>query len=187
MTKTVLVASHNPVKINACRIGFRQMFPGESFEYNSISVPSGVKDQPTSDQETLTGAINRSAQAMTLHTDANFWVGIEGGVETYQGALYAFAWIVIRDLDHVGKSRTGTFMLPEQVRQLVDTGKELGEADDIVFKRQNTKQDNGAVGLLTENIIVRSSLYAHAVVLALIPFKNQELYHTPSRQEDALQ
>ena len=51
-----------------------------------------------------------------------------------------------------------------------------GDADDVVFERSNSKQANGAVGLLTGDVITRASLYAHAVVLALIPFRNMELY-----------
>ena len=59
---------------------------------------------------------------------------------------------------------------------MIRQGKELGEADDIVFNRANSKQDNGAVGLLTDNVIDRAQLYEQAVILALIPFKNEALY-----------
>ena len=59
---------------------------------------------------------------------------------------------------------------------MVQKGYELGEADDIVFKKDNSKQQNGAVGLLTQNIITRKSLYKPAVIMALIPFLNTELY-----------
>jgi len=59
---------------------------------------------------------------------------------------------------------------------LIRQGKELGEADDIVFGRSNSKQENGAVGLLTDNAIDRAQLYEHAMILALIPFKNEALY-----------
>ena len=45
-----------------------------------------------------------------------------------------------------------------------------------MFNRSNSKQDVGAVGILTGNVIERVSLYEHAVILALVPFKNQALY-----------
>jgi non-canonical (house-cleaning) NTP pyrophosphatase len=45
-----------------------------------------------------------------------------------------------------------------------------------VFNRSNSKQDVGAVGLLTNNVIERVHLYEHATILALIPFQNQALY-----------
>jgi non-canonical (house-cleaning) NTP pyrophosphatase len=52
----------------------------------------------------------------------------------------------------------------------------LGEADDIVFGRSNSKQKEGAIGLLTGNVVDRAGLYEHAVILALVPFKNVALY-----------
>jgi non-canonical (house-cleaning) NTP pyrophosphatase len=53
---------------------------------------------------------------------------------------------------------------------------ELGDADDEIFGASNSKQQNGAVGLLTENAVTRTTLYEQAVIMALIPFKNPELY-----------
>jgi non-canonical (house-cleaning) NTP pyrophosphatase len=53
---------------------------------------------------------------------------------------------------------------------------ELGHADDLVFNKSNSKQENGAVGILTENVIDRAEFYKQAVILALIPFKNPTLY-----------
>jgi non-canonical (house-cleaning) NTP pyrophosphatase len=53
---------------------------------------------------------------------------------------------------------------------------ELGEADDCIFGRSNSKQINGAVGILTADAVDREELYAHAVLLALIPFLNPTLY-----------
>jgi non-canonical (house-cleaning) NTP pyrophosphatase len=51
-----------------------------------------------------------------------------------------------------------------------------GKADDIVFSRSNSKQQNGAVGLLTKDVITRAAYYEPAVVLALVSFANPELY-----------
>jgi non-canonical (house-cleaning) NTP pyrophosphatase len=53
---------------------------------------------------------------------------------------------------------------------------ELGEADDVYFGLSNSKQANGAVGLLTGNVLTRASFYEQAVIFALIPFKNPDLY-----------
>jgi non-canonical (house-cleaning) NTP pyrophosphatase len=86
--------------------------------------------------------------------------------------------VAILSGDQLGKGCTGRFALPPRVAELVHQGKELGVADDIVFGRTNSKQENGAVGLLTENIIDRAAYYEQAVILALIPFKNPLLYRT---------
>jgi len=173
--KTIVVASKNPVKIQAALDGFRKMFPDETFRAEGVSVPSDVSDQPMSDTETLQGALNRARNARVQTPQADYWVGIEGGCDEQQGALEAFAWVVVLSRERTGRSRTGTFVLPAEVARLVRQGVELGEADDRVFRRSNSKQGNGAVGILTRDVIDRTGYYEHAVILALVPFKNPDL------------
>jgi inosine/xanthosine triphosphatase len=173
--KTIIVASTNPVKIHAALAGFRALFPSEEFTAQGISVPSGVSNQPMSDEETLTGASNRAKAAREHVPDADFWAGIEGGCEEKFGELWAYAWVVVMGDGWVGKSRTAAFTLPHEIAELVQQGVELGEADDRVFGRSNSKQANGAVGILTNDVIDRAGYYEHAVVLALVPFKNPRL------------
>ncbi len=173
----VIIASKNPVKIKATRDGFRKMFPGQNIVVEAVAVASAVSHQPLSDGETFQGALARCQKAKVAYPKADFWVGIEGGVEEKQGEMEVFAWILIAAKSGlIGKGRTGTFFLPPAVQRLIKQGKELGEADDIVFGRKNSKQQNGAVGLLTGDIITRTSYYTPAVVLALIPIKNRSLY-----------
>ncbi len=173
----VAVASKNPVKIEAVRLGFAQMFPAlDRFEVFGRGVESGVSAQPMGNDETLAGALNRVERLMHGLPDADYWVGIEGGVEDDALGLAAFAWVVIRSGEKTGYGKTATFFLPPRVADLVRQGKELGEADDLVFGRMNSKQEDGAVGLLTQNVIDRTRLYQPAVVLALIPFCNSQLY-----------
>jgi inosine/xanthosine triphosphatase len=173
--KTIVVASQNPVKLQAALGGFQKMFPGEAFRVEGATAPSGVSDQPMSDDETLQGALNRAHNARTLSPQADFWVGIEGGCDDVGGELQAFAWIVVLADSRVGKSRTGTFTLPAEVARLVRQGVELGEADDRVFNRSNSKRGNGAIGILTQDVIDRTAYYEHAIILALVPFKNPDL------------
>jgi non-canonical (house-cleaning) NTP pyrophosphatase len=90
--------------------------------------------------------------------------------------MVAFAWVVILGERGQGSARTALFQLPREVQALVESGMELGDADDLVFGRQNSKQKSGAVGLLTHNRVTRRTLYEQAVVLALIPFINSDLY-----------
>lgn len=175
--KTIIVASQNPVKVRAVLQGFRRMFPGAEFRVDTVSVPSSVSDQPKTSQETLEGARTRAANAAEKVPESDYWVGIEGGVEKDGNDMAAFAWVVVQGKGgRIGKGRTGTFYLPRPIVDLIAQGKELGEADDIVFKRENSKQENGAVGILTGNAIDRTRLYEEAVILALLPFKNYDLY-----------
>lgn len=174
--KKVVVASGNPVKIQATLNAFSRMFAPDRFEVDGAKVTSGVGAQPMSDAETLRGAEQRALAAEELVPEVDFWVGIEGGIEQSDGELLAFAWVVVRSAGSSARGRSGTFVLPPPVSELVLAGKELGEADDIVFGRSNSKQKEGALGLLTGKVIDRRELYEHAILLALVPFKSRELY-----------
>ncbi|MDE1970420.1 MAG: inosine/xanthosine triphosphatase [Patescibacteria group bacterium] len=173
----IIITSKNPVKIHAACDAFKKMFPGESHTVQEVSVRSDVSAQPMSDEETFRGAVNRVQNAVKFHPGADFWVGMEGGVDTHQEHLSSFAWIVVRSKEGKwGKGKTGTFILPTQVASLVRAGTELGDADDIVFGNTNSKQQNGAIGLLTDNLIDRTHFYSSATICALIPFKKPHLY-----------
>ena len=175
--KKLVVASTNPVKIAAARAGFVSMFPGEPVEVRGVSVVSGVRDQPKNDAEVFQGAWNRTHRACDADCEGDFWIGIEGGIEEKRDDMEAFAWTVVKSRHGAyGRGRTGAFVLPPGVANLIRQGKELGEADDIVFGRTNSKQENGAIGILTDNAIDRARFYADAVALAFIPFKNEHLY-----------
>jgi inosine/xanthosine triphosphatase len=176
----IIIASTNPVKMTATQRGFRRMFPAETFHFESVSVPSGVREQPLSSAETLQGAMQRTQTARERIPEAAYWVGIEGGVETDLYGVGAFAWIVIRASERIGQSRTGTFYLPPAVADLLRRGKELGEASDIVFGTADSKRAGGAIGLLSDHALDRTQLYEQAVILALVPFKHAGLYTVDS-------
>lgn len=175
----ICVASANPVKINATKCGFETYF--SDVDVQGMTVDSGVSDQPMSDAETLKGARNRAIKAQELFQEADYWVGIEGGVERGSENLSAFAWVVVLSRNGNGESRTTTFYLPPKVSELIDSGYELGEANDMIFKKHNSKQKSGAVGLLTQDKLTRTELYKQAVQLALIPIINREMYHSTAR------
>lgn len=174
--KKVVVSSLNPVKAKAVKNGFERLFPGDCFEIVKISVESDVSDQPMTDEEARIGASNRAVKAREGIPQGDFWVGVEGGCDYLGNDMVAFAWIVVLGKDRQGLARTALFRLPKQVQDLVASGMELGLADDQVFGEENSKQNSGAVGLLTGDVVTRTTLYEQAVILALIPFKNPDLY-----------
>ncbi len=174
--KRIVVTSQNPVKVEAVLRGFQRIFPLEEFSVEAISVSSGVSDQPLSDEATRQGANTRAHNGRKAQPEGDFWVGIEGGCDYIDDEMVSYAWVVVMGKEMCGSARTGVFRLPREVQALVESGLELGDADDCVFGSKNSKQEDGAVGLLTGNVITRTDLYEHAVILALIPFKNQVLY-----------
>jgi len=173
----LVVGSRNPVKLRAAETGFGRLFPACTCQVRGIAVASGVADQPRSDQQTRRGAEQRAVAARERLAQANFWLGIEGGIAADGAQLCAFAWIAVLDAHgQRGMSRSATFTLPPAIASLVRQGYELGEADDRVFATAGSKRRGGAVGLLSGGAIDRCELYAHAICLAFIPWRNRSLY-----------
>ncbi len=173
----IAVGSRNPVKIAAALHGFQTMFPQQSFTATGYDVSSGVTDQPMSCEETLQGATNRANALTKLAAAADYFVGIEGGIEIIDETYFANAWVVILDRDgNVARGRSGSFALPPRVQELVQSGVELGHANDQVFQKHNSKQQGGAVGSLTGGVITRQLLYEHAMALSLVAFRQPELF-----------
>jgi len=179
MTETVIVGSQNPSKLLAVQMGFQAVFPDHEFVFLTTEVRSDVSSQPMDDQETLTGARNRANHARKACPEANYWVGVEGGLSALDGGeqrLAAYSWIYILGKSQTGFARSASYILPNKIANLIHAGMEQGEADDLVFAQENSKQSSGGVGLLTNDLITRAELYAMAVKLALIPFIKEDLY-----------
>jgi len=172
----IVVASGNPVKAAAARAAFTALQPDIEIDLVCAPVESGVSDQPKSDEETRRGARNRADNASLAEPDADYWVGLEGGIEIVDDRLLAFAWIAIRSRDgKISDARSATLPLPDAIKRLIDQGLELGDANDKVFATHNSKQAGGAYGLLTDGLYTRESIYTQTAVLALLPLIN-ELY-----------
>lgn len=172
----VIVASKNPVKINAAQQAFVQMFPNEEVLVEGVSAPSGVPDQPMTHAEGMTGARNRAQHIFDECPDADYWVGLEGANEEVGEYMQSRASAVIKSKTYQSEEQSASFRVPKEVAELIRDGMELGHAHDKVFNKVNSKQAHGMVGELTDNIIDRTEYYRHPLVLALIPFKNSELY-----------
>lgn len=174
--KKIIVASKNPVKINAAKQAFESIFPEQNFEVEGISVLSNVPDQPMTDEETLNGAINRAHNAKSTIPKADFWVGIEGGVQDRGSVMDTFGWMVVLNEQDQSEARSSSFPLPPYIAEQVRKGRELGHVNDEFFKKHNSKRGSGAVGTLTDDRVTRTDLYLQPLKLALIPFLKADLW-----------
>lgn len=172
----IAVGSTNPVKIEATRQAFKKVWPKKKWEVTDLEIPSGVSHQPKSDLESIKGATNRAKGALQ-QGKADFGVGLEGGISKINGVWFDTAWIVI--IAKNGKKGIGSTInmpTPPSFIKKVEKGMEIGHIDDEVFKRQNSKHQEGHFGLMTKNALTRESAYIEGVVSALVPFINPKLF-----------
>lgn len=175
----IIVGSQNPAKLEAVSNAFASFFPEVSFGVQPVTVPSDVSPQPLSDAETLLGASNRARAARELEGEADFCLGIEGGLQPVPGepeSYISYCWVVVLGRRQAGRARSASYELPKAICDLIRQGMELGDADDLIFGVSGSKLESGGVGLLTDGRVTRSQFYAEAVKLALIPFVKPELF-----------
>ena len=92
----VAIGSDNPAKSNAVKQAFNKMMRGGTWEFRGVKVSSGVSDQPRGHEETILGARNR-ANAARERLDADFGVGLEGGLEELNYRVFDIGWICVVD------------------------------------------------------------------------------------------
>lgn len=172
----IAVGSKNPVKIDAVRLAFNVIWPEKSFMLEGVEVTSGVSPQPMSDIESINGAKNRAYQARDA-LGADFGVGLEGGLQEIGGYYFDCGWIIVVDRSgHEGLGSTVRILTPPCMLTLIQNGMELGEANDKIFGRENSKQAEGHFGLMTNNAITRTTGYRDGVISALSQFIHRDLF-----------
>lgn len=170
----VAVGSGNPTKIRAVERVMKTFWPDA--EVVGVSVPSGVSDQPSSEDEAVEGALNR-ARASIEAMGVDMGVGIEGYTsDTKHGMFLSPIVVVVDSQGRKGVGHGGRFLLPEGVAAEVRKGRELGPVMDEFIGEHNVKQRQGAVGVFTKGRISRTELSENAVILALVRFLNPEHY-----------
>ena len=92
----IIISTENRAKVEAVESVFKQVWP--DLKIISEKFPSDVADQPLSEEEGIQGAINRAKNSKQKYPDADYFVGMEGYVDTNEfGMFLAGAVAVIKN------------------------------------------------------------------------------------------
>ena len=172
----IAVGSTNPVKIQATKDAFKTLWSKKKWVTEGISVHSGVSDQPMSDKESIKGATSRAKKALKA-LNADFGVGFEGGLQKIGECWFDCGWaVVVNKNGKKGIASTVRIETPVKLVKLIHQGKELGEANDLYFKKENSKQEQGHFGLMTNGAITRTQGYRDGLIMALTRFLHPDLW-----------
>lgn len=170
----VAVGSLNPVKVEAVRRAFTQHWPHAAV--SGVAVPTGVTEMPMSDAECVEGARNRALAAMR-HANADFGVGLEGGVNEEPYGLMLLGWVVIVNQAGIeGLACTAKIPLPHAIAQAIRDGAELGPLMDELLQAHEVRKAGGASGALTAGLVPRQAKFELAVAYALSRFVAPQFY-----------
>jgi inosine/xanthosine triphosphatase len=157
----IIIGSNNPAKIAAVKNAFHY----QQTEFLSLDIPSGVREQPFSDDETIRGAINRAVGALEKG-NGDIGIGLEGGVQESSQGLLLCNWGALASKEKQPIIAGGArFLLPLEIADRLRAGEELGPVMDDYAKKANVRKNEGAVGIFTNGLINRSEMFSHIMNL----------------------
>jgi inosine/xanthosine triphosphatase len=165
----IIIGSQNPAKISAVKNSF-----SDEDEYVSLDVPSGVSEQPFSDEETIKGAINRAEAALKLG-NGDIGIGLEGGVQETSFGLLICNWGAL--VSNEGKpiiAGGARLPLPEEIATRLRAGEELGPVMEEYAKNKDVRKQEGAVGIFTNGMVNRSKMFTHVMDLLVGQYKRSK-------------
>jgi inosine/xanthosine triphosphatase len=195
-----LDAVHDALKLCAAQLNLHAQF-----EVRGFDVDSGVGHTPLSSAESMRGARQRTEALIQMasangdnvqHDGLQYFVGLEGGLEVMEcneslestgedidsggnGGRRVFleSWACVSDgaRGHFGHSG-GIELPPALVHEVLDEGVELAAAIDKFAGMAGIRDNQGAWGVLSNNLITRREAFRVALVAAFAPFYNVDLF-----------
>jgi inosine/xanthosine triphosphatase len=165
----VVVGSENPVKLVATQQAFNKFY--DEVEIVSATVASGVNPFPMTQHEAMKGAINRAEAAWIAFPDTTFAVGIESGVYELMDRNFVQAFAVVKQKTVMGFGASIAFEVSPSLIAFLDPSRDESKSTiDTVVGRKNLFQNEGLVGVFTENRLTRTQILRDAVIAAFPRF-----------------
>ena len=165
----IAIGSVNPAKVKAVEEACKEQ--DIDVIVTPMSVPSGVSNQPFSDEETIQGAVNRATNCL-LEENIEIGIGLEGGVVETPFGLFVCNWgaLLVKGESPIiaGGAR---IRLPEDVAERLRKGEELGPVMEDVSKVRNVSKKEGAIGIFTNNVITRDEMFTHVMKILIGQFQ----------------
>ncbi len=160
-TMKIVIGTKNPAKIKAVQ----SVFVDDQPEYMTINVASGVSGQPFSDEETMTGALNRALAALE-QGEGDIGIGLEGGVHQHEHGLFLCNWGALAVKGEQPLLAGGARIpLPTEIAERLKAGEELGPVMDDYAKKENVRKQEGAIGIFSNGEVDRAEMFTHVMKL----------------------
>ncbi|UCC18895.1 MAG: inosine/xanthosine triphosphatase [Promethearchaeota archaeon] len=189
---TICVGSLNPTKVNAVNQAFSRYF--KQYKVYNIKAESKVVRQPIGLNMIIEGAINRARYSLKFLINAKrikssiYGVGIEAGLAEVPKSRTGFMdfqfCAIINENNQISLGSGIGFEYPQFVinQILNDKDTEIGDIIGNLAKNENLKNELGAISFLSKNVITRTEILTHAVICALLPFINKEVYNSNAKK-----
>jgi inosine/xanthosine triphosphatase len=185
----ISIGTKNKAKIQALQEVLRSMPYFKEFQMASFSVPSGIREQPLSLEETILGAKNRAYQAfLQSGSQADYSFGIESGlieaIGTRTGFMNICACTIYNGVEYYTGLSSG-FEVPSVVlKHVLEDKLDLTQAclASGISCNERIGEEEGLIGILTNRKVNRLEYTKESIHSALIQimYENQFAVSPPS-------
>jgi len=173
----ICVGTTNKCKIEGIRKAFLKFYG--TVTLRSFNVDSGVPPQPLGLEQIFVGARNRALNSLSKCGECVFGVGVEAGIFNVFNTYFDVQVAAIADRSNeITYGMSPSFPIPRSFINKLLRG-ESRELEDLVNEYYGTKrigEEGGFIKLLTKSVVTREDLTYYAVVMALVPRLNTNLY-----------
>ncbi len=188
----VAIASENNPKVSACKKVFdelkNELNTDDELSFIIKSIDSGVSDMPLSIDELMAGAKNRTTNLYKIlkseNRSADYFIGLEGGFfikynsDQLDPIVLLESWVYAFNGNKGFWGSSGAIEVPEKISDdILKSGKELAVIIDQKMDQADIRSNQGTIGILTNNKITRQDFFESALIFALAPFYNSNIYN----------
>lgn len=187
--KTIALGSDRAAKIMAVRATIARIAEIDpawaDAHLIARKVETNVPAMPLNDWELMQGARERALAVRDLlraqRRHADIFVGLEGGFHSIsiEGEWHTFlrGWAYATDGKEGTFGATPSISVPASLaKKVIEGRRELGLVIDEVAGVADVRSRQGAWGILSRDLVTRSMSFEVALIAALAPFYNRELY-----------
>jgi inosine/xanthosine triphosphatase len=178
LKKTFAIGTKNPIKIESVKEALTKIYKdSKNFEIFYDNSDSEISSLPKSDKECIVGARNRSINILKTFPDVDYGVGIEGGLDINDNGVFLCTWIVITNKHKQESIGCGPkISLPKKAVNLFFNGSGLSDIMQIYINDKDIKKKEGAIGVLSNNLVNRKESTKIAFLCAFSKFINLRCY-----------
>lgn len=170
MKNKIVLTSKSKIKLLVVEEALRNLFVNQDFNIVQFDIED-KGSEPVGEENLILQLQSSIKKAKELETDAVFYVAMEGGVKIVDEEMEEIAFVIVADsLGKQARSQAVSFPIPNEVAMKVKVGISFADAVNEVYATNDIKNNQGFVGLLTDNLIDKRSLYLQPTIIAFSKF-----------------
>lgn len=174
----IIICTDNKAKIQAVEEVLTKIWT--NIELTGEKFPSDVSEQPLTEGVGIEGALNRIKNAKKKYSEFDYYIGMEGYVDTNKYGMFLGGAVVIKDNNgNIGIGTSAKMQLPNFIQDKIEKGEELGPLIKNLMNDAGDKirQYDGTNGVLSKGLYSRVDEFKDATKCALTRFRSPELFH----------